>query len=104
MGVADGSQSVERYVHDASGVLLQTISATGAVTSYSYDGLGRVLAEAKPLGQTTVYQYSDTANKTTITLADGLATTLSYDRAGRLVSELVAGTVSDETSRPWCTT
>ncbi|MCG2593198.1 LysM peptidoglycan-binding domain-containing protein [Ramlibacter sp. XY19] len=87
-GVLDGSQSVERFVYDRAGLLLQTTSARDGTTSYVYDGLGRVLSTVDALGQATVNQYSDGAGKTAVTLANGLVTTSCYDAAGRLFSVL----------------
>lgn len=85
-GIADGSQSAVQYVYDQAGLLLQTIAAGGGTTSYTYDGLGRVLTATDAKNQVTVTQYADALRKTTITLASGLVTTSSYDAAGRLVS------------------
>ena len=99
-GVADGSQSVERYVHDAAGLLLQTVSARNGTTTHTYDGLGRVLTTTDAMGQVTLTQYTDSGNKTSVTLGNGLVTSSSYDAAGRLFSvqqSSTAGTVLGET-------
>ncbi|GAB3661473.1 LysM peptidoglycan-binding domain-containing protein [Ramlibacter alkalitolerans] len=85
-GVADGSQSVQAYVHDQAGFLLKTVSAVNGTTSYTYDGLGRVLSTTDALGSVTLTQYADSAGKTVVTLANGLVKTSTYDKAGRLVS------------------
>jgi YD repeat-containing protein len=85
-GLADGTESVTRYVYDAAGRLLTMIDATGDATRYSYDGLGRLLAVINGLGQATINSYDDRGNRTTVTSANGLSTTSAYDRAGRLIS------------------
>lgn len=97
-GIADGSQTVQRYVYDQAGLLLQTVSGTNGTTNYTYDGLGRVLTTTDALNQTTVTQYTDGTNKTSVTLANGLVTTSTFDAAGRLVSVLqssAAGTLGE---------
>lgn len=91
LGVADGSQGVESFIHDAAGQLLAVISPTSGVTSHVYDGLGRPLATTDALGRSTVSQYSDGGSRTTVTLAGGLVTTSAYDAAGRLVSVTPSG-------------
>ncbi|MBK6006911.1 LysM peptidoglycan-binding domain-containing protein [Ramlibacter ginsenosidimutans] len=85
-GIADGSQSVQRYVYSAAGQLLQTVSATNGSTTFTYDGLGRALATTNALGQVTVTQYDDVGRKTLVTQANGLLTTSSFDAAGRMFS------------------
>ena len=87
-GVTDGLQRMEHFVHDAAGRLLQTDSPTEGATTNTYDGLGRLLTTTDALGQATVRQYSDSAGTTVVTLASGLVSTSTFDRAGRLVSEL----------------
>ncbi|MES2536206.1 MAG: hypothetical protein V4632_10075 [Pseudomonadota bacterium] len=89
-GVADGSQGITQYVHDASGQLLKTI-AQDAVQLFVYDGLGRLVAGTDAFGAITTTRYDDASNKTTVTLANGLTRTRSYDRAGRLIGVSDAG-------------
>jgi YD repeat-containing protein len=88
LGVADGTQSLEQYVYDQAGRLLQTVSATNGTTTYTYDGLGRILSSTNALGHVSLTQYQDAARKTVVTLASGLVTTSTYDAAGQLVSVL----------------
>lgn len=85
-GIVDASRSVEQYVYDQAGLLLQAISATNGTTSYAYDGLGRLLARTDALGRTTVTAYDDAGRKVTVTSANGLLTTSAFDAAGRLVA------------------
>jgi YD repeat-containing protein len=89
-GILDASASATQYVYDQAGQLLTTISPStpANTTNYTYDGLGRVLTVTDSLTQISVNQYDDANNRTRVTLANGLVTTSSYDRAGRLVSVL----------------
>ncbi|HXH14344.1 MAG TPA: hypothetical protein VNP04_31850, partial [Alphaproteobacteria bacterium] len=94
----DGSQSVTRYVYDQRGRLLQTVDARGEattepsdyVTTYTYDGLGRLLTTnqwiAAGVSRTRITNYDDANRRITTTLANGLATTEIYDRAGWRIS------------------
>ncbi|MET3448207.1 LysM peptidoglycan-binding domain-containing protein [Ralstonia sp. 1138] len=90
-GVAN-SAAVTRYVYDQQHQLLQTISPDGkSISQTIYDGLGRVVSSTAKSADgtqsiTTLTQYDDANGKTTVTLANGLATTSAYDKAGRLVS------------------
>jgi YD repeat-containing protein len=88
VGVSNGKQSVTQYVYDPSGRLLKTVSPTLGTSQYTYDGLDRVLTSTDAKGQTTLSSYADdtTGSKTTITAANGLVSTSTYDKAGRLVS------------------
>ncbi|HYD78338.1 MAG TPA: LysM peptidoglycan-binding domain-containing protein [Paucimonas sp.] len=115
-GVIDGNESVTRYVYDQRGRLLQTIDPRGSTntpnaananlpyaTTYTYDGLGRVLSTNQWLqnGQlrTTVATYADTFSDpadpaaasrvlTTVTIdsTHSLTTTSVYDKRGILLS------------------
>ncbi len=90
-GLATGA-SVAQYVYGQRGELLQTVTPDGrGITQSIYDGLGRVVSTVArsadgTLSATTLTQYDDANGKTTVTLANGLATTSVFDHAGRLVS------------------
>ncbi|OJZ07381.1 MAG: hypothetical protein BGP22_17795 [Variovorax sp. 67-131] len=92
-GIA-ASAAMTRYIYDARGLLLQKIEPGDAAstTTYTYDGLGRVLSASGPsldggvTPNTTITSYDDAGGKATISIASGLVTTSTYDRAGRLVS------------------
>lgn len=86
-GAGAGIASVEQFVRDASGRLLQVVSPSQGVTQFTYDGLGRVLTQTNALGQVTVTQYDDAGRRTVVLNPDGLTTTQAYDAAGRLVSK-----------------
>jgi YD repeat-containing protein len=91
-GVLDGQASVMEYIYDAHSQLRRRIVVRGSardqravMTSFAYDGMGRVLTSTDANGaQTTVY---DDANRNiTVTAASGLTETRSYDSRRRLVS------------------
>jgi YD repeat-containing protein len=92
-GVA-GTDSTTTYFYNERGELIKTITPdTYGTTDTIYDGFGRVLSTvvssldpAKPVSITTLNKYDDGNNKTSITLANGLVTTSTYDLAGRLAS------------------
>jgi len=90
--------SATHFVYDQRGQLIQSVDARGAVTSdpndyvstYTYDGLGRLLTTTQWVGssetRTTINGYNDSTRTTTVTLANGLVTTSAFDRAGRLLT------------------
>ncbi|MCZ8195706.1 MAG: hypothetical protein O9253_01415, partial [Aquidulcibacter sp.] len=101
-GIADGSQMRTQYVYDQAGNLKQKIDARGVattgtandyLTSYSYDGLNR-LTLTKQYDQSgleanavaTQVTYTDASRQVSLTLANGLVTTSTYDLAGRLLT------------------
>ena len=101
-GVLDGQASVTEYIYDAHSQLRQRIVVRGSardqrtvMTSFAYDGMGRVLTSTGANGtQTTV--YDDANRRITVTTASGLTETRSYDSRGRLVSVSQTG---DATTR-----
>lgn len=86
-----GTESTERFVYDDAGRLLQSVTATGHATTYTYDGLGRVETVTNALNQTSVTEYQDAGGKIVHTLAHGLVRTETYDLAGRLVTSVASG-------------
>ncbi|QSI29786.1 hypothetical protein GNX71_09405 [Variovorax sp. RKNM96] len=92
-GLAAGAATTQ-YIYDPRGLLVQKIEPGDAVavTTYTYDGLGRVLSASGPsldggaTANTTITSYDDANGKVTVTIASGLVTTSAYDLAGRLVS------------------
>ena len=97
-GVLDGQATVTEFTYDAHGALLQTIAVRGAnrdqrtvLTSYGYDGLGRMIASTSANGtQTTAY---DGVNRKVVVTnsATGLVEARSYDTRGRLLSVSFSG-------------
>jgi len=102
-GAGTGTPSITKFVYDQRGQLLQTIDARGSAntpnpltpnisyaTTFTYDGLGRVLSSTKWNSATslvtTLSTYDDANRKTATTLANGLVTTETYDKAGELIS------------------
>ncbi|MES2538648.1 MAG: DUF6531 domain-containing protein, partial [Pseudomonadota bacterium] len=100
---ADSTASVTYTVYDQAGQLLSTVAPNGAataaaattaagdfVTTWRYDGMGRLIGSTDTLGNTSVTTYDDAGNTTRTTLANGLATTSVYNRAGELIGLLHA--------------
>jgi YD repeat-containing protein len=104
-GAGTGAASIVQFVYDQRGQLLQTIEARGSATTpnpavanlqyattYTYDGLGRVLSttqwsssDAATGLTTTLNAYDDANRRTATTFANGLLTTRTYDRTGGLI-------------------
>lgn len=100
-GVAAGA-SITRYVYDQRGRLLKQIDPRGEatteippnpsdyVTTFTYDGLGRMLAAVRWTAagnvSTAVNTYNDGTRTNTVTLANGLVTTTAFDRVGRVLT------------------
>jgi YD repeat-containing protein len=88
------AQHYTHYVYDQGGRLLQTIQMGGtsgdevgsSTTTYTYDGLGRMLTVTDPHGALTSTVYTDTAQKAVVTSQSGAVATSVYDKAGRLIS------------------
>jgi YD repeat-containing protein len=105
-GVGTGVSSRTRFVYDQRGQLTTSIEARGElttgdatdyVTSYAYDGLGRMTGKIEWLGagssRTTTMVYSDTTNTITTTISqtgdpsgNGLVTVTTYDKRGAVTS------------------
>ncbi len=91
-----GASSVTRYVYDQRGLLIQRIDPRGAAsagtytTTYTYDGLGRLLTSTRWSAGGTVAAvtnvYNDAAHTVAVTLANGLVTTTTYDANRQVVS------------------
>jgi YD repeat-containing protein len=124
-GVAANSSRLQ-YVYDQRGRLLQKIDALGTgntpnpansnlsySSTFTYDGLGRLLAASEWLTasttaasatqylatggtRTTVNQYDDVNNRIVTTAANGLVMTTVYDRNGAVTSSVngIAGNTS----------
>jgi YD repeat-containing protein len=102
-GAGTGTPSITRFVYDQRGQLLQTIDARDNstpldednanlpyATTYTYDGLGRLLTSTQWNSSTslttTINDYDDANRRTTTTFDNGLITTRLYNNAGELIS------------------
>ncbi len=81
------------YVYDAAGNLLSRAVAGQGVETFVRDGLGRITASKDFNGAATSIAYTDasTGGVTTVTLANGLVQTSTYDRAGELIAYAESG-------------
>ena len=89
-GILDGKQSVQQFVYDQAGNLLQSIDGRGISTSYTYDGLGRMLTSTDAANRQTINTYTDDGlgGRFSTTLANGLITTSVQDKSGRVLQQL----------------
>lgn len=101
-GEGAGAQSITRFVYDQRGQLLQKLDPRASgdpnpatpnvpyATTYTYDGLGRVLAASQWVSEGSVVtafnDYDDASRTTTTMQANGLVTTSVYNTAGELIS------------------
>ncbi|MHA6823018.1 LysM peptidoglycan-binding domain-containing protein [Ralstonia pseudosolanacearum] len=92
-GVADGSQSGQRFTYDAAGNLLLSVDANGNQTSYTYDGLNRLLSSTDAAGNMTLNQYDAAGSTVSHTLSDGRVETRVYDLDGQLSWTVLGGQV-----------
>jgi YD repeat-containing protein len=76
-----------RYVYDQAGQLRSVRQPGNAnAATFVYDGLGRLRVSTDALQRSTLTEYDDAGNRTTVTAANGLISTSAFDRAGRLMS------------------
>jgi YD repeat-containing protein len=100
-GNGTGIPATTYYVYDQRGYLLQTVDGRGTATNptqpntsyastYTYDGLGRLLSGTQWASstetRTTTSVYDDANNQIRTTAANGLLTTQVYDARGLLLS------------------
>ena len=101
-GVVDGTESVRRYTYDQNGLLLQTIDTNNKQVSYSYDGLGRVIAtlDSRPeVAQATATVYDDAIRTVVTSGVNGNTVSEVHNRAGQLLSRTASSAVATGTSR-----
>ncbi|MFC5742906.1 hypothetical protein ACFPZD_15210, partial [Dyella tabacisoli] len=77
-GAGNYDAAMTTYSYDAHGSLLQQVTLRGVArttlttTSFTYDGLGRLLSSTDPVGNVTTYVYTDSGNTLAVTQANGL--------------------------------
>lgn len=90
-------ETKQNFTYTAAGDLLTAEDEAGAVTTYTYDALGRVIkALYSDQSQTTV-QYDDDHNIVTTTGPEGIVTLEKYDPFGFLVKEVVDDAIFEYT-------
>ena len=89
---------VTKYTRDTLGNVTSVTNQTGAVSTYTYDGLGRQLTSTRvvrttgsPRYETTTSAYDDLGNLTSVTNPLGKQTTMAYDNAGELLTTTAPG-------------
>ena len=92
--LTNGNESSYAYEYSLDGNQTQKTDHTGKVTSYIYDGLGRLTSEVEP-GSSITYQYDANSNRTQMN-NNGAVTTYAYDANNRLkqTSEIAGTTVT----------
>ena len=73
--------------YDALGRVVSTTDGRGIVTSYSYDERGRLASSTDATGATTAYGYDSLGRQTSVTNALGLVTTTSYDLDNNITAQ-----------------
>ncbi|MDX3229027.1 putative T7SS-secreted protein [Streptomyces sp. ME19-01-6] len=91
-GVTNAQKLTWTYSYDPVGRLLAERDFDGRTLTYAYDATGRLVLRTNPLGQTVSLEH-DVCGRVVRKDADGQVTTFSYDSAGRL-TEAVGPEVS----------
>jgi len=73
-----------QYAYDPLGNRTVITNALGYTTTFSYDALDRLVAQADPLGNTPQYGYDVLGNRTVMTDANNEVTLYTYDVLNRL--------------------
>jgi RHS repeat-associated protein len=82
----DGDDIVTTYTYDCLGRKLAETNAQGQTASWTYDFRGFVLSETNPQGEVTTYTYDPNNNRVTSTLVTGNVLSLTYDKLNRVVT------------------
>ncbi|HEX8620555.1 MAG TPA: LysM peptidoglycan-binding domain-containing protein [Allosphingosinicella sp.] len=79
------------FVYDPAGRLLSRMVEGQRAETFVYDGLGRLIASTDRHQGTTSIAFNHASSQTVVTLASGLVTTSTYNKAGDLVSVAQSG-------------
>ncbi|HBK45722.1 MAG TPA: LysM domain protein, partial [Xanthomonadaceae bacterium] len=101
--VADAANDrVVRAAYDAAGRLATETDEVGAVTSYAYDALGRLVKNTVGSGaaaRVTRSFYDRSGKVLAILDAEGYLTEMAYDAAGRKIRQVVHATATNAAAR-----
>ncbi|MGW5425055.1 LamG-like jellyroll fold domain-containing protein [Streptomyces sp. NPDC003943] len=112
--VKDTDGATTRYTYAANGDVAQATSPSGLITTYSYDGLGRKIAETQrsdafPAGVTTTYAYNAMSRISTETgpgvkneitgITHTARISRTYDADGMLLTESTEDTTGGDATR-----
>ncbi|MES9851111.1 MAG: LamG-like jellyroll fold domain-containing protein [Candidatus Thiodiazotropha sp. L084R] len=90
--LADGREVVNESRFDQTGLLTDTLDASGNRTHYTYDAANRTLVrtvDAEGLQLITRYAYDAQGNQVEVTDANDIVTRTAYDRDGRQLSVII---------------
>ncbi len=87
VGVVDALTNASTYVFDGAGRKLSEAHPLGRATAYEYDAMDRLLSVSDALGGESRFTYDDNGNKTVHRDAKGNETTFGYDAKDRLVTK-----------------
>jgi len=86
-GAGQSPVTTATYLYDQHGNLLSRLtSGISGGEVFTYDGLGRLTSSTNLATGTTEIDFDDGANKSIVTLANGLIRTSTYNYAGELIS------------------
>ena len=77
------------YTYMLDGNQERKIDNTGKVTTYTYDGLGRLTGESVTGSSAVTYEYDDSNNRSKMIVQGVSVTAYIYDRNNRLIAEAV---------------
>ena len=75
------------YVYDQEGRLLTRYASGEGGEQFVYDGMGRTISSSSAAGEVTSVFFDDANTRTVVQMASGLTRTLTYNKAGDLISE-----------------
>ncbi len=86
----NGLSDVTSYSYDGIGNVIAVIDPNGHTTSYSYNSMDQLTTVTNALGETTVYGYDSGGNQQTVTDGLGHTTTTLYDALNRATTVISA--------------
>lgn len=86
------------HTYDASGRLLAKYKTGEVGETFLYDGLDRVVGSSSAGSGVTTIFFDDAATRTVMHLSSGLTRTLTYNKAGDLISEVSSAPGANHTT------
>lgn len=91
------TKAEQNFTYSKAGELLSAEDEAGAVTTYTYDGLGRMIQTLYSDQSTTTVAYDDDRNTVTATGPEGITTVEQYSPVGLLMKQVVDEAVFEYT-------